>query len=209
VNRRPVREGRAGLPAMRTISRHEGYTLLELLFVVSLLTTLAGLAVPVASSTIDQLRAASAARYIAGRIAAARLEAIRRSSAVALRFDPADADYSFAAFVDGNGNGLRTLDVSRGVDRPAGRAERLQEHFPDTAVGLLPGVPDIDGSAASSDGLRIGSTPFLSLAPDGTATSGTVYVRSRRGQYAVRILGATGRVRIFRFEMGARTWISR
>ena len=128
---------------------------------------------------------------------------------MALRFDPAGADYTFAPFIDGNGNGLRATDISRGVDRPSGRAERLDEHFAGTAFGLLPGVPDMDGSTASSDGVRIGSTSFLSLAPDGSATSGTVYVHSRRGQYAVRILGATGRVRVFRYDTGSRTWISR
>lgn len=194
---------------MRIIMRHHGYTVLELLFVVGLSATLAGVAVPATSSTIDRLRAASAARHVASRIAATRLEAIRRSTTVALRFDRIDTDYTFTTFIDGNGNGLRSTDISRGVDRPSGRAERLQEQFAGTAFGLLPGVPDIDGSSATSDGVRIGSTSFLSLAPDGSATSGTVYVHSRRGQYAVRILGATGRVRVFRYDMGARTWTSR
>jgi type II secretory pathway pseudopilin PulG len=194
---------------MRIIFRREGYTLLEILFVLGLAATLAGIAVPATSGTLDHLRATSAARYLAGRIATARVEAIRRSTTVALRFDPAGADYTFAPFIDGNGNGLRATDISRGVDRPSGRAERLDEHFAGTAFGLLPGVPDMDGSTASSDGVRIGSTSFLSLAPDGSATSGTVYVHSRRGQYAVRILGATGRVRVFRYDTGSRTWISR
>jgi type II secretory pathway pseudopilin PulG len=194
---------------MRIILRCGGSTVLEILFVVSVMATLAGIAVPAASSTVDHLRATSAARYVAGRIATARLEAIRRSTTVALRFDPAGGDYTFATFIDGNGNGLRATDVSRGVDRPSGRAERLDEHFAGTAFGLLPGVPDMDGSTATSDGVRIGSTSFLSLAPDGSATSGTVYVHSRRGQYAVRILGATGRVRVFRYDAGRGTWISR
>ena len=194
---------------MRIFSRQNGYTLLELMFVVTLAATLTGMAVPAVSSTVDRLRAANAARYIAGRIASARLEAIRRATTVALRFDRSGDDYTFAPFVDGNGNGLRATDITRGVDRPAGRAERLQEHFAGTAFGLLPGVPDIDGGTASADGLRIGSTSFLSLSPDGSATSGTLYLHSRRGQYAVRVLGATGRVRVFRYDSGVRTWIQR
>ena len=193
---------------MRIIFCRDGSTVLELLFVVSVMATLAGIAVPAASSTVDHLRAAGAARYVSGRIATARLEAIRRSTTVALRFDPIGADYTMSSFIDGNGNGLRAMDISRGVDRPSGRAERLDEHFAGAAFGLLPGVPDMDGGTASPDGVRIGSSSFLSLAPDGSATSGTLYIHSRRGQYAVRILGATGRVRIFRYDSGVRTWIS-
>jgi hypothetical protein len=194
---------------MRINLRPQGYTVLVVLFAVGVSATLAGIAVPSVSSTVDRLKATGAARYVAGRIAATRLEAIRRATTVGLRLDPVGGDYTIATFVDGNGNGLRATDISRGIDRPSGRAERLHEHFAGTAFGLLPGVPDLDGSTATADGVRIGSSSFLSLAPDGSATSGTLYVHSRRAQYAVRILGATGRVRIFRYDTGARTWISR
>jgi hypothetical protein len=50
-------------------------------------------------------------------------------------------------------------------------------------------VADVDGDrSTTTDGVRIGSTRILTLGPDGTATSGTLYVRGRRGQFAVRIL---------------------
>lgn len=194
---------------MSDLRRYDGYTLLELLLVVSLAATLATISVPLASSTVDQLRAASAARYVAGRLARTRLDAIRRSTTVALEFTQAGDDFRITTVVDGNGNGVRTTDITRGVDTRFGRGERLDEQFAGTAFGLLPGVPDMDGNTASTSGVRIGATPFLSLSPDGTATSGTLYVRSRRGQYAVRVLGATGRVRVFRYDAGARRWISR
>lgn len=194
---------------MSDLRRYDGYTLLELLLVVSLAATLATISVPLASSTVDQLRAASAARYVAGRLARTRLDAIRRSTTVALEFTQAGDDFRITTVVDGNGNGVRTTDITRGVDTRFGRGERLDEQFAGTAFGLLPGVPDMDGNPASTSGVRIGATPFLSLSPDGTATSGTLYVRSRRGQYAVRVLGATGRVRVFRYDARARRWISR
>jgi prepilin-type N-terminal cleavage/methylation domain-containing protein len=193
---------------MRTLPQ-TGYTLLEMLFVVSLGATLAAVALPLTSSTVDRLRAASAARYVAGRLATARLEAIRRSTTVALRFDRVDNDYTMTPFVDGNGNGLRAAEIPLGIDRPSGRAERLGERFDGTGFGVLPGVPDMDGNTTSAQGVRIGVSAFLSLAPDGSATSGTLYVHSRRAQYAVRVLGATGRVRVFRYDEGERTWISR
>jgi Tfp pilus assembly protein FimT len=187
----------------------EGYTLLELLLAVSTLATLAGFAIPMASGAVDDLRAAGAARHMAARIATIRLDAVRRATTVSLRFDPRGADYAFTTFLDGNGNGVRAADISQGVDRAIAPADLLRNHFPGVTFGLKAGVPDLDGAFASTDGVRIGSTPFLSSAPNGSCTSGTLYLHGRRRQYAIRILGATGRVRLFAFENGARRWIQK
>jgi hypothetical protein len=47
------------------------------------------------------------------------------------------------------------------------------------------------------------------MSPDGTATAGTVYLHGRRSQYAVRILGTTGRMRVLQYKAAAHTWIER
>jgi hypothetical protein len=162
------------------------------------------------SNALDEMRTAVAARYVAGRIAAARLDAVKRASAIALRFEPVGGDYLFAAYEDGNGNGVRTADIRAGVDRPLGPLEMIGDKFPGVVFGLAPGVPDADGETSSStDGVRIGTARLLTLGADGTATSGTLYVRGRRGQYAVRVLGVTGRTRMLQYRAGERTWLSR
>ncbi len=189
--------------------RSGGYTLVELLLAVSMIATLAGFAVPIASGTVDDLRAAGAARHMAARIATIRLDAVRRAATVSLRFERRGTDYAFTTFLDGNGNGVRTADISAGVDKPIAAADLLRNHFPGVTFGLRAGVPDLDGGVSSTDGVRIGSTPFLSTAPNGSCTGGTLYMHGRRRQYAIRILGATGRVRLFAFENGARRWIQK
>jgi prepilin-type N-terminal cleavage/methylation domain-containing protein len=183
-----------------------GYSLIELLLVVALATVLAGVAVPLTRGTVEELRAAGAARHLAAIVADARLDAIRRSSSVGLRFETLGDDYRFRAYVDGNGNGLRTAEITSGIDRPLAGAERLSDEFPGVTLGLLAGVPDLDGSTASLDGVRIGSAKILSVSPDGSCTGGTLYIRGVRSQYAVRILGATGRARLFRFDRGSGVW---
>ncbi len=152
-----------------------------------------------------------AARYLAGRIARARLDAVERSTRIGFRFEPWDVDYSFAAYADGNRNGVRTADIGNGTDPPLTQTERLADHFAGVQFGLAGGVPDLDGVRRpdDGDGVRIGSPRILTVGPDGTATSGTLYIRGRRGQFAVRVLGATARARIFKYQPGADRWIPR
>jgi prepilin-type N-terminal cleavage/methylation domain-containing protein len=186
-----------------------GYTLLELLFVMAVAATLAGVALPLWSNAVDHMNTSAAARYLAGRIALARLDAVRRSTVVGLRFDPQGPDYVYRVLVDGNGNGLRAADVTAGIDTPLGPAERLSDQFRGVSLGLIPGIPDLSGGSGNPNGVRIGSTPFLSLTPIGTATGGALYVRGPRTQFAIRILGATGRTRVFYFDPGLRQWTAR
>jgi Tfp pilus assembly protein FimT len=190
--------------------RTEGFTLIELLLSVAFTTVLAGIALPIGADAIDDLRTASAARFLATRITANRMDAISRSRAIGVRFQPSTPDYQFMAFADGNGNGVRTAEITSGIDTPLGTSRRLADDFPRVRFGLAIGQPDVDGVRnTSSDGVRIGTPRILTVSPDGTATSGTLYVQGRRAQYAVRVLGATGRTRVLKYDSGSRAWISR
>jgi hypothetical protein len=197
---------------MNTKARSEecGLTLIELLLVVSLGVVMAGMALPVTDAALDDLHTGAAARYIAGLVLNDRMDALKRARSVGLRFEPSESDYVFEPYVDGNGNGVRTVDIRAGVDPSIGAGQRLSERFPGVHFGLQAGLPDADGvRSASTDGVRIGSARILATAPDGTATSGTLYLQGRRAQYAVRVLGATARTRVLKFEPGPGTWTSR
>ena len=187
-----------------------GFTLIEVLLVVSVVATLSAIAIPATREAIDELRAALAARTVSSRLMLARIDAVKRSAAVALRFEPAGADYRVTTVLDGNGNGVRTADILSGVDVALGVGARLSEQFPGIQFGLLPGVPDADGNpTADPDGVRIGTARILTMSPDGTATAGTLYLHGRRSQFAIRVLGATARVRVLQFDRGTRLWRTR
>jgi prepilin-type N-terminal cleavage/methylation domain-containing protein len=186
-----------------------GFTILELLFAVAIAGTLAAIAVPQGLRTLDDFRARSAARYLAQRLGDARLSAIKRSAALGLRFEPSSLDYRVSTVVDGNRNGLRTGDIAGGIDRTLTEPELLGAKFPGVAFGILEGVPDADGQAAgSTDGVRVGGARLLTMNANGTSSSGTLYVKGRdRSQYAVRVLGATGRVRVLKYDFVRRRWV--
>jgi prepilin-type N-terminal cleavage/methylation domain-containing protein len=191
-------------------ARPAGFTLLEVMLSVAVLSVLVGVAVPISTDAIDESRTAGAARYLAARIMAARMDAIKRATAIGLRFQPALPDYTFRAYADGNGNGVRSTDIQDQLDGPLGAPERIADNFPGVRFELMSDLPDVDGVRDGRlDGIRIGTARILTMSPDGTATSGTLYLRGRRSQYAVRVLGATGRTRVLHYHTGEHTWISR
>ena len=203
------RAGRAPHPPLRVWwNRSPGYSLIELLLATSIATTMIGIAVPLVSAAVDEMRVAMAARFLEGRIMNARMTAVKHSTRVGLRFEPVGRDYRFAEYADGNGNGVRSTDIAAGTDPELAPGARLRDSFPSIVFGLRAGIPDLDGttSASDTDGVRVGVSRILTLGPDGTASSGTMYVRGRRGQYAVRVLGATGRTRVLFFDSGTRRW---
>jgi hypothetical protein len=165
--------------------------------------------VPLGLRTLDDFRTRAAARYLAARLGDARLRSIKRGYTIGLRFQPAGTDYLLTTIADGNGNGLRTTEILRGIDSPMTEAEAIGWHFPGVTFGILEGVPDADGQPANgADGVRVGVSRLLSMGPDGTSSSGTLYVHGQaRAQYAVRVLGATGRVRVLKYEQAQRRWI--
>ena len=194
--------------ARRLRGSDPGFTVLELLFVMAIAGTLAAIAVSHGLRALDEFHTRNAARHLAQRIASARIDAVRRSTAHGLRFTASAADYTMTAVIDGNGNGVRTSELASGVDRVVGDPERIDSHFPGVSFGFHEGVPDADGNPPGSlDGVRIGASRLLVVQIDGTATSGTLYLRGRgRTQYAVRILGVTGRVRVLRFDLVRQRW---
>ena len=186
-----------------------GFSYLELMFVMAFVVTLTGVAVPQTLTGLDDLRASGATRYVSARLHQARSEAVMRSADVAMQFVLSERGYTFAVYVDGNRNGVRSRDIERGVDRRLGAMERLGDSFSGVEFGAVADLPaiDPDGSTPGDDPIRLGSSGLATFTALGTARPGSLYIRSRRGhQYAIRILGVTGRTRMLRFNARTRHW---
>ena len=165
------------------------------------------MAVPPLLAGLDSYRAGHAARYVAGRIRDTRGRAIARGRCVGMQFSGQSGVASWTTYADGNRNGVRTADVARGLDVPVAPPARLADVAQGVLFGLRPGTPDLDGGTATGDGLRLGSGNWLSFSPSGTSSSGTIYLAGPgRHQYAVRVLGPTGRIRIMRYDASMRAW---
>ena len=186
-----------------------GYSLIELVVVVGLMATATATALPRMLAGVDEARVAGAARYLAARFQDTRIEAVTRSADVAIRFTATDAGYVYSVYVDGNGNGVLTRDIEHDVDHQLRTAEQLSSQFSGVDFGTLPGLPAIEAGspAPGDDPIRFGASNMVSFSALGTSSSGTLYLRSRNNtQYAVRLVGATARVRVFRFDPRSRRW---
>ena len=187
-----------------------GTSLVEVLIATAVALILGAISVPALNARRGSLHAAGAARHVASLVQATRAEALKRGVHVAMVFRSSSEGYRFAMFADGNYDGVRSADMAAGTDRQVSAWVRIGDQFPGTAFGIVPGVADPDsGSSLSGSPLKLGGSSMLSFGPAGGATSGTLYVRGPADQqYAVRLLGATGRSRLLRFDFGERRWVT-
>jgi hypothetical protein len=185
-----------------------GTSVVEQLFVLALMTIVFGMALPTMSRGLEHGRLRGAGFYLSSRVAQLRMQAVHRGANVALRF-AAGAPYSYQAFMDGDGDGVRSADIAVERDPAIGPIEALQDNFLGVQFGFLPGCPLVDGSAVpvGADPIRLGSARLLVFSPSGTATSGTLYLRGRLDMaYAVVVLGATGRTRLLACTAARGKW---
>jgi Tfp pilus assembly protein FimT len=187
-----------------------GVAVVDVVAALALSLTMAAMAVPVIGGTLDREHTIVGAQHLAGQLQRARMEALKRSAAVAVRLEVIDERAGARLYVDGNGNGVLQRDIDRGTDRPLTGVEWLDAHAGDVSLRVNQAVTDAGGSgslAPGSDPLRIGRTALVTFSPLGSSSSGTLYVAARRGpQMAIRVYGASGRVRVLMFDARTRQW---
>src|SRR6185503_16207312 len=122
---RPAREGTS-----------HGYTLIELMFAAGIIAVLGAAAIPQLTAGVERSRTVGAARYLASRLALARAHAVARSANVALLLTATDGTFVVGTYADGNGDGVRTRDITAGIDTAVGVPVRLSTRFPHVVLLL-------------------------------------------------------------------------
>lgn len=190
-----------------------GATLVETAVATGVVVVAVGISVPLLTTGRHEQRVIDAARFMSGRFMLARAAAARRGASIGMRFEADAGGVRFRTYVDTNGNGVRTSDISGGVDLPIDEETRLGDRFNGVRFGLSAAIPAIGASSPAGTGadpIRFGAGDILTVTPLGTATSGTLYLRSREGhQAAVRVLGATARVRVHLYDFQTGEWRTR
>ena len=192
------RRGTRRPPSLVDVHGTSGHSLLDLIFTLTLTVVLTAIAVAQTTTNIEQARTVGAARFVAGQFSLARTQAVARGANVAVLLTGAVDGVSIATHRDGNGNGVRTAEIGAGVDPLISGPVRVGDLFPGVSVAVN----------SPTNVLNAGSTALMSFSPVATASSGTVYLQGRdRSQYAVRVLGATGRTRVLRYLASRNAWV--
>jgi type II secretory pathway pseudopilin PulG len=193
-------------------NRQHGASLVEVVLVLGLVAVAAAAGSAGLAETTDRLSGDVAARSVAARLRQARVLALRRGTAVGVRFLNTPRGYAWQFVADGNGNGVRTAEIGSGVDPVLEPPRWVRDDHAGVAFGVPRTLPAIEGPgqiAAGSDPIVMGSADLVVFSPLGTATSGTLYFHTAGGTaYAARVLGTTGRVRTLRFDPAV-GWVDR
>jgi hypothetical protein len=192
------------------VTESRGAALIDIIVATFLCFVMAAIAVPVIGGTLDRERTIVGAHYLAGQLQRSRLESLKRARSVAVRLELVGERTQLRLFADGNGNGVLQRDIDRGIDLPLAPLEWLDDQVRDVSLRINQEIVDVPGSTVlepGDDPLRIGNTSLLTFSPAGSATNGTLYVAAHRGpQMAIRVFGATGRVRVLMFDAQTRQW---
>ena len=164
--------------------------MVECLVLVTLVGLIAAATVPPVAAALDRSRTLTAARFLQSRMMLARAQAVSRGAVVALRLTGVPGETTLSTVLDGNRNGVLQADIVSGIDVPTGS--------PATLAALFRGI--------TFSPVTTGGT-LLSFSPIGTSSSGTITVEGRDGaRFAVRLLGATGRARVLRYDWVEGSW---
>lgn len=191
-----------------------GFQLYELLVVVAIVGLVTALGLPPLLGWSRAVRLRVAAGEVAATLRLARSLAIRRGTAVGVKFTvAAEGAVSWVLYRDGDGDGVRTADVAAGVDPALTSPRALAHQGRRVGFGFPPGPPPLDPGDPRrrldrlDDPLRLGRSDIASFNAQGEGSSGSLYLTDGlRGLVVVRLFGRTGKVRVLTYHPGTPEW---
>ncbi|HYH09110.1 MAG TPA: prepilin-type N-terminal cleavage/methylation domain-containing protein [Thermoanaerobaculia bacterium] len=196
------------------MSRHaRGYSLIELLISLSALALIFLVAMPAFGSMRRRSALRTATANLRTIFHVNRSRAIATGQSCGMKFTRLAGEWHFAVYEDGDGDGVRNDDIKSGKD-PMLEPPRVV--FPEGArivtIGLLPETikdPDGDPLPPTKSAVAFGNSQICSFSALGESTPGTIYLTDRRRElFAVRVYGATAKIRVVRYERKTKKWVA-
>ncbi len=185
----------------------DGTSLLETLIALTLLGVLAMYGASTMLRWRQQQRLEGALRHLAHAVTRTCALAVASGRIHGLRFVSASGELRWTTLVDGDGDGIGQADFAAGIDVPLDAEVTLGRRHAGIEPGRPPGAPTVLGGAADRGGLAFGPADIVSCTPSGSARSGTLYVRSRRGDgAALRLYGPTARMSLWWWRRTTGVW---
>jgi len=171
-----------------------GFSLMEMLVVVSLVAIGAGIAMPLIGQWGPALQSDGALRVVMGLLVQARETAITQRRDMQVTFT----------------NGNQVQIIREEVPPPATTLIANQFLESNVQFALIPGVPDTPDAFGNANPISFGAAATIQFSPDGmlldqagNPVNGTVFVAATGVKVSARaatIMGATGRIRGYRWN---------
>jgi prepilin-type N-terminal cleavage/methylation domain-containing protein len=191
--------------------RQRGSSLLELLVVLVILALLATFTASAMTTILRRTDLRAAAAHV--RVILETENAAGQTNGVyrGVKFFTIDDTWFYTVYVDGNGNGVLTDDINRGIDRPAGEPRRLLVPGTLARLGFAPSgaVDPDDGQPIPPDArvVQFGRSNICSFSDTGSCTAGTIYLTDGVSAGAmVRCSGAGGNIRVQYYGLTGSSW---
>lgn len=194
-------------------SNERGSSLIELLIVVAVIGLMVGVGLPqlAAMKRRTSVRAASAELRSAFHFARSR--AITRDRNCGLKFEQSGSEWRFALYDDGDGDGIRSDDIKKKIDKRITPLRRVFIESPQAQIGLLDRTivdPDGDKLLPTASPVQFNRSTICSFSPAGSATPGTIYITDGAGElWAARVYGTTAKMRVLRYDAQRKRWEAR
>jgi len=193
--------------------RSRGFSLVELLLVLSLILLALALTLPAAARMLASSRMSAAALQLAAAFGETRWKSVATGRNHGLWFRRDSAGWYWLEVRDENANGLRSAELRRGTDAIVGGPYRLEHSVEHVRVGLpplasIPAIPPRSGSLTRlADPIRFGRSDLISFSALGRSSSGTLFITDgKKGLVALVLYGPTARVRVWRYEQQLDRW---
>jgi prepilin-type N-terminal cleavage/methylation domain-containing protein len=194
-------------------NRQKGITLIELVVVLTIIGVGAMCAVPAFAAYRRQTSVLAAAHQMRSLLRQIRSRAIARGRYSGVKFVRSGSNWTYTLYDDSNGNGISNSDITKAIDKPYFGPAVVMPSFRTATISLLPRTmrdPDGDKLSPSDAALQFGTSTICSFSPEGAGTPGTIYISDGvNNLYAVRVFGATGRLRMLRYDAGKQKWEER
>ena len=197
---------------MSTRRPSSGYTITELLIVIAIIGMFSAIAMPRWMNLQRHAAVRAAAEELQSVFRGARMRAITTGRNVGVRFTKSGNDWMYALYDDRNGNGIKTAEITSGVDKMIARPKRVLNTVRYASIATPTKTitdPDGDPLKPADSPVQFGSSSICSFSPLGASTPGTIYLTDGNGEiWCARVYGTSAKVRLLRY-LGGKTWVER
>lgn len=186
--------------------RQRGSSLTEIIVGLSIVAGLAAVGIPTLNKARSGIALTAATSQLRAVFHQTRVMAIARNRSLGIRFQLEPASWSWRIYEDGDGDGVRTDDISKGVDFPIGTRKRLD--VAPGRIGIPNGtIPDPYASQplAARPPVRFGTGYLCVFTSEGDATNGSIVVTDGEAVRVIRVYGTSAVVSVLRWN--GKKWV--